>query len=157
MTAPCVTLRRARDDDAERLFEWRNDPDAVRFSVSGRPVTADDHERWFSTRRDRPQVHIWIAEEKGTPVGQVRVDVTSSIGVVSVAIAAAHRGRGIGSEVLRAMIAEMTAGGGVRILRAFVHPGNPQSIRAFEKVGFRLSTATQSSFRMLERGVDGWC
>lgn len=154
MTAPpSVRLRRARDDDAERLLEWRNDADAVRFSVSGRPVTGEDHARWFATRRDDPDVQLWIAEEGGIPVGQVRVDVADGVGVVSVAVASAHRGRGIGSEVLRAMVSEISAAETVHMLRAFVHPDNTQSIRAFEKVGFRLTAANSNGFSVLEQRV----
>jgi RimJ/RimL family protein N-acetyltransferase len=151
---PLVTLRPARDDDAERLLEWRNDAHAVRFSVSGRSVTSEDHARWFATRRHDPRVHLWIAEVDGTAVGQVRVhDDADDVGVVSVAVAPAHRGRGIGSEVLRAMVATVTAETTVRVLRALVHPDNVQSIRAFEKAGFRMTVAREGDFSVLERDV----
>lgn len=150
-----VTLRGAVDDDARRLLVWRNDVDAVRFSVSGRPVTAEDHKRWFASRRDDPQGRLWIAEEGGTPVGQVRVDVTDGVGVVSVAVAPEHRRRGIGSAILRAMVAEITADDGVRTLRAVVHPDNAQSIRAFERAGFRLTAESSRRFSVLERGLSG--
>src|ERR1700730_14295580 len=102
MTSPIVTLRSARDDDAERILEWRNDADAIRFSVSGRRVTGEDHARWFATRRHDPRVHLWIAEVDGTAVGQVRFDEEADgVGVVSIAVAPAHRRRGVGSEMLR--------------------------------------------------------
>jgi RimJ/RimL family protein N-acetyltransferase len=148
---PLVTLRSARDADVERLLEWRNDADAIRFSVSGRHVSGADHARWFATRRHDPRVHLWIAEVDGTPVGQVRVDDGSDgVGVVSVAVAPAHRGRGIGSEILRALVTTVTADTTVRVLRAHVHPDNVQSIRAFEKAGFSMTVATESGFRVLE-------
>jgi UDP-2,4-diacetamido-2,4,6-trideoxy-beta-L-altropyranose hydrolase len=151
MTTPRVTLRGAVDDDVGRLLVWRNDVDAVRFSVSGRPVTAKDHQRWFAARRDDPQGRLWIAEYGGTPVGQVRVDVKDGVGVVSVAVAAEHRGRGIASEMLRAIIAELSADSAVRTLRALVHPENRQSIRAFERAGFQLMADHERGFRALER------
>jgi RimJ/RimL family protein N-acetyltransferase len=151
---PLVTLRGARDDDAERLLEWRNDADAVRFSVSGQSVTGEDHARWFATRRQDPRVHLWIAEVDGTPVGQVRVDdENDGVGVVSVGVAPAHRGRGIGSAVLRAMVATVTADTTVRVLRALVHPDNAQSIRAFGKAGFRVTMAKEGAFSVLDRDV----
>jgi len=156
MTPPLVTLRSVRDDDAERLLEWRNDADAVRFSVSGRRVTGEDHARWFATRRHDPRVHLWIAEVDGTPVGQVRVDEeTDGVGVVSVAVAPAHRGRGIGSEMLRAMADTAAAETTVRVLRALVHPDNVQSVRAFEKAGFCMTAGGEGDFSVLERGIDG--
>lgn len=154
MTPPPVTLRPVRDDDAERLLEWRNDADAVRFSVSGRHVTGEDHARWFETRRHNPSVHLWIAEVDGTPVGQVRVDYEpDGVGVVSVAVAPAHRGRGIGSEMLRAMAATVVAETTVCVLKALVHPDNVQSIRAFERAAFRTTAAKEGGFTVLERAV----
>ncbi len=153
-TPPVVSLRRARDDDEERLLEWRNDAEAVRFSVTGHPVAVEDHARWFATRRHDPRVHLWIAEVDGTPVGQVRVDGDiDDVGVVSVAVAPAYRGRGIGSAVLRAMVATVIAEKPVRMLRALVHPDNVQSVRAFEKAGFTTTPATQDGFSVFERGV----
>jgi UDP-2,4-diacetamido-2,4,6-trideoxy-beta-L-altropyranose hydrolase len=147
---PSITLRAARDDDADRLFAWRNDAGAVRWSVTGRPVARDSHARWFAARRTDPHVLLWIAEERGNPVAQVRVDITATVGAVSVAVAAAHRGRGIGAEVLRAMVIEVARDGRVRTLRALVHPENAGSIRAFEKVGFHLCAESDRGFRVLE-------
>jgi UDP-2,4-diacetamido-2,4,6-trideoxy-beta-L-altropyranose hydrolase len=155
MTSPIVTLRSARDDDAERILEWRNDADAIRFSVSGRRVTGEDHARWFATRRHDPRVHLWIAEVDGTAVAQVRVDEEADgVGVVSIAVAPAHRRRGIGSEMLRAIADTAAAETTVRVLRALVHPDNVQSVRAFEKAGFRMTAAQEGDFTVLERGLD---
>ncbi|MGA7988068.1 MAG: GNAT family N-acetyltransferase [Candidatus Dormiibacterota bacterium] len=153
MTPPRITLRRAGEHDADLLFEWRNDPDAVRFSVSGQPVTREDHERWFAMRRDDPSVHLWIADEHGIPVAQVRVDVVPPAGVVSVAVAVSHRGRGLGSEVLRAMVSEIAEDDRVRVLRALVHPDNAHSIRAFERAGFHRSGDIEGGFNVLLRTV----
>jgi RimJ/RimL family protein N-acetyltransferase len=151
---PRVTLRRVRDVDAARLLEWRNDTEAVRFSVSGRPVTDEEHRRWFTQRRRADGLgHLWIAEEDESPVGQVRVDVSGDVGVVSIAVAAEQRGRGIGSEILRAMVAQVTADGTVRILRAVLHPDNVRSLRAFERAGFRLTPASDCGFNVVERAV----
>ena len=152
-TPPRVALRPAVEGDAGRLLVWRNDVDAVRFSVSGRPVTAEDHKRWFAARRDDSRGRLWIAEDGGTPVGQVRVDIKDGVGVVSVAVAAEHRGRRIGSEMLRAMVAEISADGAVHTLRALVHPDNGQSIRVFERAGFQLMADNDRGFRVLERRV----
>ena len=155
MTSPIVTLRPARDDDADRILEWRNDADAIRFSMSDRRVTGEDHARWFATRRHDPCVHLWIAEVDGTAVGQIRVDEEADgVGVVSIAVAPEHRGRGIGSEMLRTMADTAAAETAVRVLRALVHPDNVQSVRAFENAGFHMTAAEEGDFTVLERGID---
>jgi RimJ/RimL family protein N-acetyltransferase len=137
-TRPDVTLRAARDEDGDRLLEWRNDPESVRFSVSGRPVAPDEHIRWFTGVRDgRTNSRLWIAEKNGTAVGQVRVDAEGDTGTVSIAVAAGRRGQGLGTAILRAMLSEIAAGGSPHRLTAAVHCDNHASQRAFEAAGFR--------------------
>ncbi len=119
------------------IREWRNDPDAVRFSATGRPVTPTEHAEWFARQLQAPAPLFWIAEQLGDPVGQVRVDVTGTVGTVSIAVARGQRGRGIGSSILRAMLSEIDQQRAVSTLIAFAHPDNVASVRAFESAGFR--------------------
>jgi RimJ/RimL family protein N-acetyltransferase len=134
-------------------MEWRNDADAVRFSVSGRAVTAEEHEAWFASIGEKAGTLLWIAEEEGSPVGQVRVDVDDGVGIVSIAVGAEHRGRRVGSEILRAMLAEMNAGATVRLLKALTHPDNAASLRMFERAGFHLTPVRERGFLVLECSV----
>jgi UDP-2,4-diacetamido-2,4,6-trideoxy-beta-L-altropyranose hydrolase len=136
-STPQVTLRRVRSDDAELMREWRNDHDAVRFSVTGRPVTPDEHAAWFARQVDDPARLFWIAEQMGRPAGQVRVDVTGSEGTVSIAVAPEQRRRGIGTSILQAMLSEIVHHPEVRTLTALAHSDNVASVRAFERAGFR--------------------
>jgi RimJ/RimL family protein N-acetyltransferase len=148
-----VTLRPARSDDAERVREWRNDGDAVRFSVTGRPVSAAEHQRWFTAILAGGDVRLWIAEEAGEAVGQVRLDVTEATGTVSIAVAGEHRGRSLAVSMLRALIEVVAADGDVRRLTALTHPDNTSSLRAFERAGFRRQEAPEGGFLVLVRDV----
>jgi RimJ/RimL family protein N-acetyltransferase len=135
---PQVTLRAAREEDSEMLMALRNDPDAVRFSVTGRAVTSEEHERWFRTVRSDPsRCRIWIAEDGSTPVGQLRVDLDGDSGTVSIAVAADHRGRGIGTAMLRALVIKAGAEGAPSRLMAVVRSDNAASLHAFAAAGFR--------------------
>ena len=102
-----LTLRPATLDDEALLLGWRNDPEAVRYSVTGRTVTPGEHADWLARHLGDPGMHLWIAEERAIPVGQVRVDAEAGIGTVSIAIAPSERGRGLGSAALRAMVLEV--------------------------------------------------
>jgi UDP-2,4-diacetamido-2,4,6-trideoxy-beta-L-altropyranose hydrolase len=148
-----VTLRPATKDDAALLLDWRNDSEAIRFSVSGHGVNPAEHREWLSARLNDPSTHLWIAEQGGDAVGQVRVDVQDGTGTVSVAIAASQRGRGFGSAVLQAMVLEMERNGDTGRLRALAHSENTASIRAFERAGFHRLTRREGEFAILERGI----
>lgn len=151
---PDIALRVAADRDSTMLLEWRNEPAAVRFSGSGRRVSSAEHERWFAqVLADPSATKLWIIEENGMPVGQVRVDVVGGVGVVSIAIAAEHRGRGIGPKALSAMVAAVTVDDSVALLKALSHPDNSRSLRAFELAGFHRTTDAENGFAVLERAV----
>lgn len=150
---PRVTLRAATDLDAPLLLEWRNDPDAIRFSVTGRGVTAAEHASWLAARLVDPETRLWIAEEDGQPVGQVRVDLRDGTGTVSIGIAPAHRGHGVGSAVLAAMLVEMEREPRAVRLRAETRSTNIASLRAFERAGFSRRGPGQGDFLVLERPV----
>ena len=150
-----VTLRRAREDDGALLREWRNDADAVRFSATARPVSAEAHARWLAARLADEHTRLWIAEEAQVPVGQVRVDVAGGAGVVSIAVAAAARGRGVGQAMLLAAIQEIAREVAAIRLRALIHPDNAASLRAFERVGFRRAPSDESGFVVMERRTPG--
>jgi len=135
---PQVTLRAAREEDSEMLMALRNDPDAVRFSVTGRAVTSDEHERWFRrVRSDPSRCRLWIAEDGATPVGQVRVDLKGDSGTVSIAVGPGHRGRGVGTAMLRAVVVRAGSDGAPSRLTAVVRSDNAASLHAFAAAGFR--------------------
>jgi UDP-2,4-diacetamido-2,4,6-trideoxy-beta-L-altropyranose hydrolase len=150
---PRVTLRAATHIDAPLLLAWRNDPDAIRFSVTGRGVTPAEHGDWLAVRLADPHTRLWVAEEDNEAVGQVRVELSDDTGTVSIGIAPAHRGRGIGSAVLDALLVEMERDPRVNRLRAVAHPRNTASVRAFERVGFSRCGRGQGDFIVLERSV----
>ena len=129
-------LRPALPRDSERVLAWRNDPASIRYSRSGSPVAAADHERWFADRLSGSGTLLWIGEVDDRPVGQVRIDVRSTIGLVSIAVAAEERGRGYGIGLLEGLQRTVVERLLVRELEAEVHPENEASLRIFERTGF---------------------
>ena len=147
---PQVTLRPAGEADSTLLLALRNDADAVSFSVTGRAVTIEEHERWFRTVRDDPAHHrLWIAEQDGEPVGQVRIDIAGETGTVSIAVQPGHRGHGLGTAMLHAIMGTVVADGVPARLTATVRDDNTASIRAFAAAEFR-QVATGGSFLEFE-------
>jgi RimJ/RimL family protein N-acetyltransferase len=149
-----VVLRPATAADRALLLAWRNDQDVVRYSLSGRPVAAAEHANWLTARLAEPALRLWIAEQAGEPVGQVRVDLEDETGTVSISVAPGQRGRGVGSRMLRALLIEMEADAAVRRLLALVHRENTASLRSFERAGFGDTGQRRRGFVILERSVE---
>lgn len=142
-----VHLRPAVEADRERLLAWRNDPEAVATSGSGRPVERAEHDRWFAALLTGGASRLWIAERAGLPVGQVRVDVRTGIGTVSIAVDRDHRGQGLGGAMLAALERRLQADAQVVELHAFVRPDNAPSRALFAGAGYDLDAEVDGLLR----------
>jgi UDP-2,4-diacetamido-2,4,6-trideoxy-beta-L-altropyranose hydrolase len=147
---PDVTVRAAREGDVVFIRALRNDADAVRFSTNARAVSEAEHARWFASTLANPQMRLWVAEEDGIPVGQVRVAIDGEKGVFSIAVEGSARGRGLGQAMLRLALAEIERQRLVSTMTAVTHPDNPASIHAFEQVGFTRREVTEDGFVVLD-------
>jgi RimJ/RimL family protein N-acetyltransferase len=147
---PDVTLRAAREEDVALIRDWRNDAETVRASAIARPVSEAEHARWFAAALADPDKRLWVAEENGIAVGQVRVDLNGGAGVFSIVVAPAHRGRGIGQAMLRGAVAEVRREGVATMLTALAREENLASIHAFEQVGFNRKGLSGDGFAVLE-------
>jgi RimJ/RimL family protein N-acetyltransferase len=145
-----VRLRPAYHDDAAFVRECRSDHDAIRFSVSGCAITADEHEGWFAARLDEPGHPMWVGEVDGARIGSVRLDVHAGVGEIAIAIAPDARGRGLGRGLLAALLDHVRTDQQVTDLIARIHPENVASMRAFRSVGFE-SDDSCDGFAVLRR------
>jgi len=132
-----LRLRLARPDDARRLFDWANDPATRAASFDRAPIPWPVHVAWLAGVLADPDRRLWIAEEAGVLVGQLRVDRTpGGLGTVSIGLAPAARGRGLGPAVLRMGVAAAVRELGIGRVRAVVMAANRPSRRLFEGAGF---------------------
>ncbi|HEY7060815.1 MAG TPA: GNAT family N-acetyltransferase [Chloroflexota bacterium] len=146
-----LTLRPATRDDARLLWEWANDPDVRANAFFPEPIPWETHRAWLDRKLAAPDCRIWIAARGGAPVGQVRYDRAGDAAEIGISVAAAGRGQGLGTALLRASAPRACAELGVRRLVALVKPQNHASARAFERAGFRqVGTTTRHGQPCLE-------
>lgn len=126
-----MRLRKATMEDAERLFQWRNDPVTRAASINRDPVAWHDHLAWLEASLTNPLREILIAED-GVPLGTVRLDKDLRT-EVSITLAPAARGHGQATSLIA--LATQTKGPFV----ARIRPDNPASRRAFQKAGFQFT------------------
>lgn len=152
-----LRLRRARADDARRLFRWRNHPSVRRNSLNVHPVKWQEHRAWLGRclRDDRRSLFVI---ELGKPVGQLRLDVLGKgILEVSISLAPHAQGNGLGTLALR-RAATVAARRGASGLLARVKPENVGSAIAFVKAGFRFVRVlgkVDGGCYLLQRRLDG--
>lgn len=125
-----ISLRAARLDDCERVWEWNFAADVRARSKSHATVTLADHARWYAARIASGSP-MWIVEDAGRPVGVIRLDPTLGFCRVSIALAAEARGRGIGRRAI-----ELACRQARNVVVAEILADNVPSRKCFESCGF---------------------
>lgn len=140
---PRLTLRYARADDADTLFELGRDPEVSRFFSWG-PYTDRSEatgfiERMAAQRGSGERLEFAIADESDQLLGITGLSEFSPRdrrAVVGTWLGRPHWGSGANREskalILRLGFEEL----GLQRISAYAHPGNERSIRALERLGF---------------------
>jgi UDP-2,4-diacetamido-2,4,6-trideoxy-beta-L-altropyranose hydrolase len=136
---PSVSVRRASHDDCRPIWEWANDAGTRAASFSSDPITWDRHVAWYAKKLSEPACYFYVVTDaKGPPIGMARYDVEAGEAVVSINIAPAQRGRGLGPAVLRSTACKFFSESDVRKIVALIKPENRASVAAFERAGYHL-------------------
>lgn len=140
---PAIHVRAATVNDSAVLLEWRNDPSVYRWARQPEPVCRREHDRWLGNSLANPDRLLLIGELGDNPVGVVRLDRLPDrelTAEVSITVAPASHGRGVGRQLLAAAARRWEVAGG-RLLIANVHEQNDGSARLFLAAGYRRVSA----------------
>jgi UDP-2,4-diacetamido-2,4,6-trideoxy-beta-L-altropyranose hydrolase len=130
-------LRPARQDDCRLLWEWANDEQVRSASFSSAPIPWNTHIAWFNKKLRQNGSHLWIAEDEGQPVGQVRFDQREDGEYeIAVSLRRDRRGRGLAVPLITQALQSLSTSGKYTRIHAFVKPENAVSLKAFARSGF---------------------
>jgi RimJ/RimL family protein N-acetyltransferase len=147
-----LRLRRVRVEDVELLWQWANDPAVRQASLSERPISWEEHVRWFEQKQREPGCLVYLGlDEQDEPVGQVRVDgAAEGEAEIHVSVAAARRGAGWGERLIRLAVVDASRQRRLGRIRAVIKEDNAGSLRSFEKAGFcRVASRTIQGARVV--------
>jgi aminoglycoside 6'-N-acetyltransferase len=142
-----VLLRRGRPEDAEGLFQIRNEPEVVRWwgsddieEISDQFIEADEG---------------FVIEAGGEVVGAIQYheedDPMYRHAGIDIFLTASRHGQGLGTEAIRLLARHLFEERDHHRLTIDPAADNAAAIRAYEKVGFRRV----GIMRHYERGPDG--
>jgi len=142
LTGERVTLRPMREEDAEAVVRWRNDPEIHRWLFSQKLLTLESHREWF--RRPKPDRLDFVVclKETGQPIGTVafsgldaargRAEAGKMIGEPSL------WGKGLMKEAFTLWLAFGFERLGLRCIYIRTMASNFRSIGLNEKLGFTV-------------------
>lgn len=138
-----LKFRPVESDDINDLFEWRNHQEVRKNSFSSKPLSWDEHEKWFKVKLKDPGTVIYMVYTEGEKVGSIRFEEKGDAIKVSVMLNPDFFGKGLGAEIIKSgtekFIREKKC---KKPVIAEIKKDNIASIKAFEKAGFLESHIT---------------
>jgi aminoglycoside 6'-N-acetyltransferase len=129
-----IEVREATEGDADLLVAWHADPEVARF-WDGETFTRDE----MLERLQRREVEPYVVEADGTPVGYVQAwqEGDGLEGGIDMFLIPEARGRGLGPEAARVLVARLLGERGWRRVTVDPYLWNDSAIRAWRRAGFR--------------------
>jgi RimJ/RimL family protein N-acetyltransferase len=141
-----LELRPVRDEDVDRILEYRNLPEVTRWLLSTEVDPASFRAAWRRAAED-PDDHSVAVVLDGVVIGTVSLDVVDGMGQpgmpprteaqLGYIFDPAYGGHGYATEAVTAMVAHAFDRLGVRRITAGCFADNLASVRILEKVGMR--------------------
>jgi aminoglycoside 6'-N-acetyltransferase len=143
-----VLLRRGRPEDADRLFQIRNELEVARWWGAD-DIEGEISEQFIETDEG------FVIEADGEVVGAIQYheedDPMYRHAGMDVFLTTSRHGQGLGTEAVRLLVSYLFEERGHHRLTIDPAADNIAAIRAYEKVGFRRV----GIMRNYERGPDG--
>jgi UDP-2,4-diacetamido-2,4,6-trideoxy-beta-L-altropyranose hydrolase len=149
-TTEAIQIRYASLDDAEMLFEWRNDIRTRKYSRNQTPLSRSGHMSWLSKTLASERSKLLIAMCGANSIGCVRFDINYEEAEVSIYLDPAQHGRDWGFHVLsQAMEWMESMDPSVTLFIADVLAENLASTKLFQRCGYSL-TRQRYEFRRVK-------
>jgi len=155
-----VELAPLRPEDSPVLFEWINDRALVLHSAPYRPVSREEHERWFATVRTRSDVRIFGIRLRadGRLIGSCQLNGIHPVhrsAELQIRIGEADaRGRGFGTDATRLLLRFGFDELDLHRIYLQVFATNEPARRLYERVGFRSEGVLREAAWIADEWVD---
>ncbi len=140
-----IEIRVARQDDADKLLEWRNHPTIRAASCEPGVINREEHQQWVASVLASPDRLLLIGHREGSPVGVVRFDIQGDEAQVSIYLVPNIKQPGQGRELLQSAECWFIANRPrVNKISAYVCGDNERSQRLFLGAGYQFESISYS-------------
>lgn len=129
-----MLIRKVVNTDCHLLFNWANDWDVRNNAISKDPILLEDHIKWFEKRINSEQTFIFILENAGIPIGQVRYEYIEEAWIIDYSIDVKYRMKGYGKFLIKNTLDLIEQ----YPIIAYVKNDNIGSKKVFEVLNFQL-------------------
>lgn len=133
-----IVVRPANPDDAQKIWEIRNEPASLAVAASQEVVPLAQHVAWFNNKYFTGKGGIcFVVEIDQNVVGYCRFDLEGDHYLNSIAVSSAMHGKGIGTLLLDQSVKQLRP---PKPILAEVRKHNTVSIKMFERCGFKKAS-----------------
>ena len=134
-----LRFRGIQERDAETIVRWRSNPGNYQCFLNARPITLEEHTKWFGRYLDdHSRFDFLIEDNKGNPIGTCGLsNITNESCEISYMIGDEEaRGKGYATEAVKALVEIAFNELGVACIDARILSQNIASTRVVSKCGF---------------------
>lgn len=143
MRGKLVSLRPMIQDDSDRYFKWINNKELVLKNADFKPVSRADHDHWFNTVAEHPNVHTFsiVENQQNQLIGSCslrNINLHHKNAELQIRIGEMdYHGRGFGTEAVALLV--NYGFNELNLKRIYLHVfcHNTAAIRAYEKCQFQ--------------------
>lgn len=135
-------IRLLEEKDTDFIVHMRNQTEIIRYFISPRIITADEHLQWFrEIYRNNDTYWKYIVEElsTGVPIGNIGIknlDVTNSMAEIEYMFLETYQGKGFASEAVDALYKYANERWDITNFIANIHKDNITSEKLVRRLGF---------------------
>lgn len=133
-----IVCRKAVLSDMLLYLNWANDHTVRQNAISKENISIETHRQWFTNKLKDTNAQLFVFEEKGKPIGQVRFDIENKNAIIDYSIDSDFRGRGYGKEILKLAIEQLREkkSNSLDKIIGMVKESNIPSGKIFSSLGF---------------------
>ncbi len=161
LRGPTLTLRYPAQEDAEQLLAQAADAQVTKWFSWGPYTHVDQPRTWIAQqeqrRNDGVQIDFVIDHAEHGVIGVIGLTELSARdrrAIVGTWIGREHWGTGVNDEAKALIVHLAFAVCGMERVSAYANPDNGRSVRALEKIGFRLEGTLRGWHRHADRQLD---
>ena len=149
-----LPLREVRPEDSPLFFSWINDRELVEQSAPFKPISLNEHERWFFGIQVDSSVRIFAiaSETDGTTIGYCqlkKIDRRGGSAELQIRIGdRGSQGKGLGTSAVRRLLAHAFLELGLRKVYLHVFADNDRAYRTYIKCGFQVEGVLRDAVRI---------
>ncbi|EPY6470923.1 GNAT family N-acetyltransferase [Clostridium sporogenes] len=130
-------LKKVLKKDCDLLFNWANEEITRKNSFNSEKIAYEDHIKWFENKMQSNNCFMYIFYINEIPVGQIRIDLCETIGIISYSLDKDYRGKGLSKKMILLLESEIyNLDIGINKLVGDVKKENLASQKIFEKLNY---------------------